>query len=144
MNAQLNGRLNRSLQQDSGLSDSDYEVLVHLTEAPDGRLRAFELGAALQWEKSRLSHHLRRMEARGLVERKNCETDRRGSFVVLTPAGRRSIESAAPGHVEEVRAAFLNALSPEQIDALAGITQAVLANLEALDDLEKSDSARLE
>jgi DNA-binding MarR family transcriptional regulator len=131
MNAQVMGRLRRSLQQTSGLSDSDYEVLVPLSEAPGGRLRSYELGAALQWEKSRLSHHLRRMEARGLVDREGCETDRRGAFVVLTPEGRAGIEGAAPDHVEEVRRSFLDALSAEQIDALAGITRAVLAHLDA-------------
>ena len=133
MNAQLTGRIRRSLLQTSGLSDSDYEVLVQLSEAPAGRMRSYELVAALQWEKSRLSHHLRRMEARGLVAREGCETDRRGAFVVLTPQGRAGIEEAAPDHVEEVRRSFLDALTPAQIDALAGISDAVIARLEELD-----------
>jgi len=140
MNAQLTGRIRRSLLQTSGLSDSDYEVLVQLSEAPEGRLRSYELVAALQWEKSRLSHHLRRMEARGLVGREGCDTDRRGAFVVLTPEGRVSIEDAAPDHVEEVRRSFLDALTPAQIDALAGISHAVI---ERLDDLAATESDQL-
>ena len=140
MNAQLMGRLRRSLLQTSGLSDSDYEVLVQLSEAPDHRLRSYQLVAALQWEKSRLSHHLRRMEARGLVEREGCDTDRRGAFVVLTPAGRKSIEEAAPDHVDEVRRAFIDALTPAQLDALAGITEAVVTRLDELAALESTSS----
>src|SRR5512134_1046964 len=103
MHAQLQARLSRALQRDAGLSDADYGVLVALSEAPDDRLRIFQLGRFLQWEKSRLSHHLRRMEARGLVERRECDTDRRGAYVVLTARGRAAVEAAAPGHVAEVR-----------------------------------------
>src|SRR3954447_2250160 len=99
MTSRLDARLNRDLQQTSGLSLADYDVLVLLTEAPDGRLRVFELVGNLQWEQSRLSHHLTRMQRRGLVAREDCTTDRRGAFIVLTDAGRDAIEKAAPGHV---------------------------------------------
>ena len=129
MNAELTGHLNRSLQRDSGLSDADYGVLVQLSEAPDRRLRIFELGAYLNWEKSRLSHHLRRMEGRGLVTREGCETDRRGAFVVLTERGRVAIEDAAPKHVAVVRQAFIDALTPAQLEQLRQISEEVLANL---------------
>lgn len=129
LQTQVGGRLRRALLRDSGLSDADYEVLVNLSEAPDGRLRVFELAAALQWERSRVSHHLRRMEQRGLVERAGCETDGRGAFVVLTDAGRAAIEAAAPQHVAEVRRSFIDLLSPAQLDALAGISAVVLARL---------------
>lgn len=128
--ARLNGRIRRSLQEHSSLSDADYAVLVHLSEAPGGRLRVYELVSALEWEKSRLSHQLRRMEDRGLLEREGCETDRRGSYAILTHAGRTAIEAAAPQHVDDVRRWFVDALSPAQIDALAEITEAVLENLE--------------
>ena len=129
MNAQLGGRLRRALQRDAGLSDADYHVLVQLSEARGARLRVFELVRALQWEKSRVSHHLRRMEERGLVEREECPTDGRGAFVVLTGTGRAAIEAAAPKHVAEVRRAFVDVLSPAQLDALAEISTAVLAHL---------------
>ncbi|HLU42436.1 MAG TPA: MarR family transcriptional regulator [Microthrixaceae bacterium] len=130
MQAQLDAHLRRSLVRDSGLSDADYDVLVHLSEAPEDRLRIFELVRALQWEKSRLSHQLRRMEQRGLLERSECPTDGRGAFVSLTPEGRAAIEAAAPRHVAEVRRHFVDVLTPEQLDVLGDIAEAVLESLQ--------------
>lgn len=126
----LTAHLGRRLQERSGLSMVDFEVLVVLSEAPAGRRRAHELGRELQWEKSRLSHHLTRMERRGLVGREGCGTDRRGAFVVLTPAGRTTIEAAAPGHVEDVRHAVFDGLSAEQVEALGEICDRLLARLD--------------
>ena len=128
---QVRRRLARELQRRSGMSDADFEVLVHLSEAPDGRLRPFELGRITQWEKSRLSHHLRRMGERGLVERQFCPTDNRGSFVAITDTGRAAITAAAPQHVEDVRRLFIDVLTPDQLDAIAEISDAVLAHLAA-------------
>src|SRR5690242_16912748 len=105
----LRAALTRELQRDSGLSGPDYDVLVKLSEAPDHRLRAYELGAATGWEKSRLSHHLTRMEQRGLVAREQCEGSRFFD-VVLTDQGRATIENAAPTHVAHVRDWFVEAL----------------------------------
>ena len=130
MQSRLQRRLSQQLQRDSGLSDADFEVLVNLSEAEDGRLRAFELGDELQWEKSRLSHHLTRMERRSLVAREECLTDARGAFVRITEQGRASIEHAAPMHVAEVRARFIDVLSPAQLRALDEICETVLAALE--------------
>jgi DNA-binding MarR family transcriptional regulator len=129
MQGQLRYRVGSRLQQETGLSPADYEVLVNLSEAPEGRLRPRELGGVTRWEKSRISHHIARMEERGLVKRAACRTDRRGAFVVITPAGRRAIEKAAPRHVEHVRDAFIDALTPAQLGALAEIADAVLARL---------------
>lgn len=129
MQRRLGARVARELQRETGLSVADYEVLVHLSEAPGGRLRAFELGGATQWEKSRLSHHITRMVDRDLVRRESCPTDSRGAFVGLTAAGRKAIEAAAPRHVEQVRRWFIDSLTPEQLDALAEISDAVLAKL---------------
>jgi DNA-binding MarR family transcriptional regulator len=126
----INGRVARELQRLTGLSGADYEVLVNLSEAPGGRLRAFELGRATEWEKSRLSHHISRMADRGLVRRESCPTDSRGAFVVLTAAGRKVIEAAAPLHVEHVRQLFIDSLTPEQLDALSEISEAVLTKLD--------------
>jgi DNA-binding MarR family transcriptional regulator len=130
LQAEVLARTGRQLQRDSGLSEPDYAVLVNLSEAPDGRLRAFALGRVLQWEKSRLSHHLTRMELRGLVKRERCESDSRGAFVVLTDVGRTAIEAAAPLHVEHVRRVFVDALSPTQLDAMGDIAETVLARLD--------------
>jgi DNA-binding MarR family transcriptional regulator len=134
MQMQLDGRLRRSLQDHANLSDADYAVLVNLSEAPGDRLRSFELGATLAWEKSRLSHQLRRMQQRGLVTREECPTDRRGAFAVLTKAGRAAVESAAPQHAADVRHWFLDAVTREQLDALTEISGAVLAHLAADDE----------
>lgn len=129
MHSELSRRLSRQLQRDAGLSDADYAVLVNLSEAPDRRLRLYELGRALHWEKSRVSHQLTRMAQRGLVARQNCATDGRGAFVVLTDDGLAAITGAAPQHVETVRRYFIDALTPAQLDALSEIADAVSARL---------------
>ena len=128
MEMQLTARLARELAAD-GLSYQDYAVLAGLTADPDGRLRLLDLGMGMGWEKSRLSHHVTRMVDRGLVTRQKCPTDMRGSFVVITDAGRRAIEAAAPAHVEAVRKYFIDLLTADQIQALGEITGAVLENL---------------
>jgi DNA-binding MarR family transcriptional regulator len=125
MNAKLNARLNREMQDRSGISIADFSVLVRLSEHPDSRMRVLELARALGWEKSRLSHQLTRMGQRGLVERSDCNEDRRGAFVVLSPQGRETVEAAAPRHVESVRHYVIDALSAEQIDALGAIATRV-------------------
>jgi DNA-binding MarR family transcriptional regulator len=114
----LMGQLTRSLAAESGLSMPDYEVLVMLTDTPEGRVRMAALADLLEWERSRLSHHIRRMEARGLVERRECQEDGRGAFVGITPLGQRTIERAAPGHVSAVRRHFIDELGPDGVDAL--------------------------
>ena len=134
MHGQLLARLNRQLQADSGLSLADYEVLVQLTEVPDGRLRPFELQRGLQWEQSRLSHQLTRMQRRDLVSREGCTDDGRGAFIVLTEAGRRAIEAAAPGHVDAVRRLFLDGLTRDQITMLGRLSTQVLTRLDASTD----------
>jgi DNA-binding MarR family transcriptional regulator len=130
MQSQLAGRLNRQLQRESGLSLADYDVLVQLTDAPDGRLRPFELQRRLQWEQSRLSHHLSRMQRRGLVSRQECADDGRGAYVVLTEAGLRAIEAAAPGHVDTVRQLFFDQLTREQVEGLETLATRVLQRLD--------------
>lgn len=129
MQARLSAQLYRSMAADSGMSEGDYAVLVCLSEAPDGRLRAFELGRLIEWEKSRLSHQLTRMERRGMVVRAECPSDARGAFIVITAAGRAAIEQAAPRHVADVRRWFIDVLDEAQLDALAGIIDAVLTSL---------------
>lgn len=129
MQLQLNAALARQLAADSRLSYQDYGVLVALTARPEGRIRLFELGAALGWEKSRLSHHIARMVERGLVTKVSCGTDRRGAFVAVAPCGREELAAAAPGHVEAVRRLFLDQVTPEQLDAIGSAAEAVLGAL---------------
>lgn len=127
MQMKIDGELGRRLAAATDLSNADYAVLVVLTEQPEGRMRLFELGAEIGWEKSRLSHQVSRMATRGLVCKEKCPSDKRGAFVVLTADGRRAIEAAAPGHVADVRELFIDHLAPEQLDALAEIAETVLA-----------------
>ncbi|MEV0677379.1 MarR family winged helix-turn-helix transcriptional regulator [Actinosynnema sp. NPDC050436] len=128
---ELHGALERQLVRDSGLSLADYSVLVPLSEAPDGLIRARELGAKVGWERSRLSHQIGRMEKRGLVAREECPEDARGSMVRLTPAGRAAIGAAAPGHVETVRRYLFDVLSEEESDVLGRAFARVLRRLGA-------------
>src|SRR4249919_61195 len=130
LNARLSATLQRELQDDAGLSMPDFEVLVHLTDSPEGRVRVTDLARLLQWERSRVSHHVTRMERRRLVRRVECAEDGRGAFVVITPQGRAAIEQAAPGHVNAVRRLVFDALSPEEVDAFATIIEKALAQVD--------------
>jgi len=127
----LAAELNRQLQATANLSLADYEVLVQLTEAPEGRLRPYQLQKTLDWEQSRLSHHLGRMQRRDLVRREECASDGRGAYVVLTDSGRQAITDAAPDHVETVRRLFFDALKPSQVSALRRLSTQVLERLDA-------------
>lgn len=132
-------RLNQLLLRDSGLSTADYEVLAVLTEHPAGRMPARELGAALQWEKSRLSHQVRHLEADGLIAREPNPGDGRSAVVCLLPAGRRAIEDAAPQHVQNVRQYLIDLLTPAELDVLADLNERVLRRLD--DELVPGQSA---
>ncbi|BCM72888.1 putative MarR-family transcriptional regulator [Streptomyces sp. EAS-AB2608] len=126
----LGGRLGRLLQSESNVSPADFAVLVHLTDVPEGRQRYQDLARALEWEKSRMSHHIARMAGRGLVVREECAEDARGAFVVITDAGRAAIEAAAPRHVEAVRALFIDHVTPAELRVLTEISERVLRNLD--------------
>ncbi|MBP8532705.1 MarR family winged helix-turn-helix transcriptional regulator [Streptomyces sp. MK37H] len=126
----LRGRLSRLLQTESNVSAADFGVLVELTDAPDGRRRILDLARALEWEKSRMSHHIARMVKRGLVVRDECAEDGRGAFVVITDAGRAMIEAAAPRHVEAVRDLFLDHITPAELRTLAQVSERVVEKLD--------------
>lgn len=106
-------------------------MLVHVSEAKEGKIRTSALAEAAGWERSRLSHHLGRMERRGLVTRTACPRDGRGVIVGLTEEGWRTIHAAAPDHVALVRRVFIDALGEEGLRALDHVTTTVLAALEA-------------
>lgn len=129
MHAQLSARLHRQLQDESGLSLADFDVLVQLTDQAEPRLRFGALAEALQWEKSRLSHHLARMQRRGLVLREECPDDARSAYITLTEQGQHAIERAAPAHVETVRELVFDQLTAEEVDTLATIAERVLHRL---------------
>lgn len=134
MRRALDRGVDRQLVRDSGLSVADYQLLVPLSEAPDGALRARDLGRGIDWERSRLSHQLKRMEQRGLILRRECPTDARGTVIVLTAAGRRAVEAAAPPHVEWVRANFIGLLTSDELAALTSIAERVLEHLGSADE----------
>lgn len=129
MHSQLMAALAQGLKADSDMSISDYEVLAILSEAPDLTLRARELRCELQWEKSRLAHHIRRMEQRGYVRRDACTDDARAPIISLTDVGLSTIRAAAPAHVAHVRKLFFDALTPDQTRAVREAADAVLDNL---------------
>jgi DNA-binding MarR family transcriptional regulator len=122
-------RLNQLLLQDSGLTEADYEILAVLSEHPTGRMPAQELCVLLQWEKSRLSHQVRRMQEQGLIVREPNPADGRSAMIVLLPAGRRAIEDAAPQHVHNVRRHFIDLFTPAELDMLTALNERVLRHL---------------
>jgi DNA-binding MarR family transcriptional regulator len=114
----LPDRLAVRLQQRHKLTLTDYQILVALSESAGRRMRMTELAEHTLLSKSRLSHQINRMEQSGLVERQGCPTDRRGSFAVLTEHGFAVLREAAVTHVEDVRAHFVDLVTPEQLAAL--------------------------
>lgn len=128
-NALLTTELAAQLQP-FGLGLPDYAVLVGLTDQEDGRRRMSELADLLQWDRSRLSHHLKRMQQRGLVTREECSEDRRGAYVRITDDGRRTIEQAAPAHVAVVRDGLFAGLSEAELAALDRATAGIVARLD--------------
>lgn len=129
MQGELNAHLSRQMSVDSEISMADFAVLVQLTDTADGRVRVLELARSLNWEKSRISHHVARMEKRGLVRRDSCSSDGRGSFVVVTDLGRAAIEEAAPAHAETVRALVFDQLSEAEVATLREISEKVFTRL---------------
>jgi len=129
LNQHLFATLEDQLVRDAGLSGADYKVLHPLSEAPDGLLRARELCTEIGWDRSRLSHHLTRMEKRGLITREECAEDARGLMVRVTDASRRSIDAAAPAHAEIVQRYFFDLLSSDELDTLAAVFDRLLENI---------------
>lgn len=130
----LDAEIARDLMRTSGLSMADYDVLSGLADAPDQRQWLTVLAARMLWSKSRLSRHISRMEARGLVVREEDAADARRSAVVLTDQGRRAIVEAAPDHVESVRRHFIDLLTEDQLRTVADVAETVLNRLPPLAD----------
>jgi DNA-binding MarR family transcriptional regulator len=123
----LFGAVDGQLLRDSDIPHGYYEVLVRLSEEPGHALRMTQLAEASTQSKSRLSHAVARMEARGWVRRTDCATDRRGQVCQLTDEGMAALEAAAPGHVEQVRRSLIDRLTPEQVEQLRAISEAIMA-----------------
>lgn len=125
----LPAQLARDLGRDSGLTDPDYEVLSTLSEQPGDRWQLRDLAAKMLWSRSRLSHHIARMERRGLVAREGDPDDRRGCMIVLTPKGIQTLEKAAPLHLTSVRAHFIDLLTEGELTTLTEISERVVERL---------------
>lgn len=126
MTGLLQAEMGRTLERDTGLSLPDYEVLVNLSEADGHRLRMSELASRMMWSKSRLSHQVARMAERGLVERKECPSDARGTLAELTERGLATIVAAAPRHVATVRTLLFDRLDRDQVETLATLTGTIV------------------
>jgi DNA-binding MarR family transcriptional regulator len=128
MRRTLETHLARHLQREFGLSESDFEILVNLSESETGRMRAYELGRATQWEKSRMSHHLSRMEKRGLIRKEVCEA--RYPEIAITEQGLAAIKACAPVHAGRVRQFFVDVLGKDRMIALGEAADEVVATVE--------------
>lgn len=125
----LRARLGSRLQSESGISTGDYAVLLALSEADQRRLRPTEIASRIDWDRTRLSHHLGRMEKRGLIRRESCAEDSRGAFVVLTDDGYEAFRCSSIPHLEAVRELFLDAFTVEQLAQIDAQTAALRAQL---------------
>jgi len=125
----LSYEMNRQLLADSGISLPDYDVLAALSVAAEGRMQITVLAAQIGWERSRVSHHVRRMSDRGLVSSGLSAADRRVTEVTLTSRGRQALDEAAPGHVDLVRRLFIGGLPAGLVKPLADALESVYANI---------------
>ena len=125
-------RMYEALDEDltsHGLSLSDYEILVHLSDAKDRSLRMSELADKTILSRSRLSHRIKYMEGKGWVERQKCASDKRGTWAVMTTKGWNTIVKAAPDHVASIRERFIDKISKADQANIAVIFEKVEANL---------------
>ncbi|REE97457.1 MarR family winged helix-turn-helix transcriptional regulator [Thermomonospora umbrina] len=121
----LHDLLERDLKAKHGLSTSEYEIMVRLSEAPGHALRMAELAEHASQSRSRLSHTCGRLESKGLVRRESCANDKRGVFAQLTEEGYAALERAARDHVETVRDFFIDLIAPEDLEAIGRAFTAV-------------------
>jgi DNA-binding MarR family transcriptional regulator len=125
----LSYEVNRRLQAESDLSAADFDVLTELVGTPGERLPISVLANKIGWERSRVSHHVKRMAGRSLVTSAPAPADRRVTEVVLTSRGRRVLEEAAPAHVAQVRRLFLGGLPPEMVPPLTSALETIYAHV---------------
>ncbi len=129
MHRHLSRELDRQLQRDAGISQADFIVLGRLSDAPDRKLRTGELAELLAWEKSRVSHQVTRMEARGLVERTECDTDGRGTWVGVTAEGRRTLIASMRDHAAKIHELFFEGLTGDEQKTLHDVTRRIMERM---------------
>jgi len=129
LRSQLLPYMAKKIYKNTGLTPAEYFLLVTLLESPNGALHSSQIAENLDWEKSRISHQAKRMEARGLVSRFTCETDARSCVIEITASGRSYMRQALPMQFKDVKHCFADLLSPAQLDALIEISQVVSRHL---------------
>lgn len=134
MRIRLIGRINRELTRETGLSEADFAILSELIHAENETVRAMALRGGLDWEKSRLSHQIRRMEERGLLLREPCVEDNRGSVIRITDSGSKVALEAMERYAAIVRRHVFDLLSPEQVAALDDISLSLLGSLDGSEE----------
>lgn len=122
--ALLQDRLDQDLRA-LGLSLSEYEVLVRLSESSESQIRMSELADSVHQSRSRMTHTVARLERDGLVTRWSCDDDRRGVWARLTAEGWRVLVAAAPSHVAGVRELLVDTVDPDDLRALDRVFTAV-------------------
>lgn len=128
----LTDQLSRELQEQHGLTITDYEILVRLSESENNSIRMSDLATKTLLSRSRLSHQVDRMESAGLIERQMCPDDRRGQLAVLTKVGSKALEAAAPDHVMGVRKHLVDLLSDAEYQALGSAAKKIANHLDGL------------
>ncbi|MEU5693191.1 MarR family transcriptional regulator [Actinosynnema sp. NPDC020468] len=121
--------LDRQLREDTGIPHVYYQILAILSEHPDRAARMAELARLTGTTPSRLSHAVASLEQRGWIRRQACPTDKRGQIATLTDKGMGVLESAAPGHVAEVRRLIFDHLTADDIATLRAITGKIVPHL---------------
>ncbi|WP_449278817.1 MarR family winged helix-turn-helix transcriptional regulator [Leucobacter sp. GX24907] len=127
------------MQHASDISWADYSVLLALSEAEERTMRASELADEIGWDRSRLSHHLGRMEKRALIRRGRCAEDSRGSLVSLTDAGLQQFRRGSIPHLRDIRELFVDSLAPEQLAALGEAVDALRLRFDASQTADTSE-----
>jgi len=125
----LTYEMSRQLQADTDLSLSDYDVLNALRYEPGGRTQITALAIRIGWERSRLSHHLRRLETRGLVELRTAPADRRATEVTITDQGWAEITQASTGHIELIQRLFFDGLPDELVEPMTLALESIYDNV---------------
>jgi DNA-binding MarR family transcriptional regulator len=121
----LRYEMNRQLREDNDISLADYDVLVALTSEPDGAMSMSALATRIGWERSRASHHTKRLAERGLLDLRRSDQDRRSTAVVMTDAGWRTLREATPRHTELVKAMFFSDLDADELPGFAAVLERV-------------------
>lgn len=119
-------RLDARLEAEHGVPLSSYEVLTHLSETGDGKLRMHDIAAAVMLSRSGLTRLIDRLERDGLVSRCSCENDARGAYAVITDAGRERLAQARETHRAGIRAMFADRYSEAELAQLAPLLERLL------------------